>query len=236
MLDPTGRVAIVSGANRGIGRALALRLASVGWRLSLGARQPETLNTAFGPDTEDRRHFRFDALDRVSFSDWVAGTLSAFGRIDALVNNAGTSNKFTIENGNEADLDALWAINVKGPLFMTRFCLPYLRVSGQGRILNVASLSGKRVRNENVAYNMTKHALIALSHGTRRIGWEDGIRVTTLCPSFVRTDLTADATKVKPDAMIPPEDLAELAITALALPNNTAIPELLVNCRLEDQF
>ena len=100
----------------------------------------------------------------------------------------------------------------------------------------MASLSGKRVRNENVAYNMTKHALIALSHGTRRIGWEDGLRVTTLCPSFVRTDLTADVTKVGPEAMIPPEDLAELAVTALMLPNNAAIPELLVNCRLEDQF
>ena len=236
MLDPIGRVAMVSGANRGIGRALAARLASAGWRLSLGARQPETLTTAFGPETEDRRHFRFDAVDRASYSDWVAGTLTAFGRIDALVNNAGTSNRFTIENGDEADLDTLWTVNVKGPLFMTRFCLPHLRVSGQGRILNVASLSGKRVRNENVAYNMTKHALVALSHGTRRIGWEDGIRVTTLCPSFVRTGLTADVTKVEPEAMIPPEDLAELAITALALPNNAAIPELLVNCRLEDQF
>lgn len=236
MLDPTDRVVMISGANRGIGKALAERLALAGWRLSLGARQPETLRAAYGPETGTRRHFRFDALDRACYSDWVAGTLDAFGRIDALINNAGTTNRFSIETGDEADLDALWTINIKGPLFMTRFCLPHLRRSGQGRILNVASLSGKRVRNENVAYNMTKHALIALSHGTRRVGWEDGIRVTTLCPSFVRTDLTADVTKVAPDEMIPPEDLAELAVTALSLPNNAAIPELLVNCRLEDQF
>lgn len=234
--NPTDRVALVSGANRGIGRALAERLAATGWSLSLGARDLETLTTAFGPETDKRRHFRFDALDRKSYSDWVGDTLRAFGHIDALVNNAGTSNGFSIEAGDEADLDALWTTNVKGPLFMTRFCLPHLRVSGQGRILNVASLSGKRVRNENVAYNMTKHALIALSHGTRRLGWEDGIRVTTLCPSFVRTDLTSTVTKVRPEEMIQPEDLAELAITALMLPNNAAIPELLVNCRLEDQF
>jgi len=236
MLDPTGRVAMISGANRGIGQALALRLASAGWRLSLGARQPETLTDAFGPETGNRKHFHFDALARPSYQAWVDGSVSAFGRIDALVNNAGTSNKFSIEAGEESELDALWTINVKGPLFMTRFCLPHLRASGEGRILNVASLSGKRVRNENVAYNMTKHALIALSHGTRRIGWKDGIRVTSLCPGFVRTDLTANVIKVSPEAMIPVEDLAELAVTALMLPNNAAIPELLVNCRLEDQF
>ena len=236
MLDPQGRVYLVSGANRGIGATIAHHLAAAGCRLSLGARRIETLVEAFDPETEDRRHFRFDATDRATFAPWVDGTLAAFGRIDGLVNNAGTSNRFSIEEGDEQDLDALWEINIKGPLFMTRLCLPHLRSSGTGRILNVASLSGKRVRNENVAYNMTKHALIALSHGSRRIGWDHGLRVTTLCPSFVSTDLTAAVTKVTPEDMIAAEDLAEMAVTALHLPNNAAVPELLVNCRLEDQY
>jgi len=236
MLDLADRVVLISGANRGIGRALAERLAAAGCRLSLCARDPDTLKAAFGPETDRRRHFRFDATERPTYAATVDGTLAAFGQIDVLVNNAGASNRFSIEAGDEADLDALWTINVKGPLFMTRFCLPHLRVSGSGRILNIASLSGKRVRNENVAYNMTKHALVALSHGTRRIGWDDGIRVTTLCPSFVRTDLTADATKVPPERMIQADDLAEMAAVALALPNTAAVPELLVNCRLEDQY
>jgi len=227
---------MITGANRGIGAALARSLAAAGCRLSLGARRVDSLVEAFGPETDRRRYARFDAQDRDSFAAWVDDTLTAFGGIDILVNNAGTSNTFSIEQGAEADLDALWAINVKAPLFLTRACLPHLRKSGTGRVLNVSSLSGKRVRNENVAYNMTKHALIALSHGTRRIGWDDGIRVTTLCPSFVRTDLTADATKVTADAMIQAEDLAELAVTALSLPNTAAVPELLVNCRLEDQY
>ena len=236
MLDPKGRVVLISGANRGIGAAIAQRLATMGCHLSLGARDPEALAAIFGPETDTLRHFRYDAMDRGSYGAWVDGSLAAFGQMDALVNNAGTSNSFSIEAGDEADLDALWEVNIKGPLFMTRACLPHLRRTGTGRILNVASLSGKRVRNENVAYNMTKHALIALSHGTRRIGWDDGIRVTTLCPSFVRTDLTSSVTKVDPDYMIQADDLAELAATALHLPNTAAVPELLVNCRLEDQY
>jgi NAD(P)-dependent dehydrogenase (short-subunit alcohol dehydrogenase family) len=123
---------------------------------------------------------------------------------------------------------------VKGPLFLTRACLPHLKASGNGRIVNVVSLSGKRVRNENIAYNMTKHAMMALTHGTRRIGWEHGVRATALCPSFVATDLTAGVTKVAREEMIEPGDLAELAATAIALPNTAAMAEMLVNCRLED--
>ncbi|MCC0031430.1 MAG: SDR family NAD(P)-dependent oxidoreductase, partial [Brucellaceae bacterium] len=131
-------------------------------------------------------------------------------------------------------LDALWAVNVKGPLFLTRACMPHLKAAGAGRVVNVASLSGKRVRNENIAYNMTKHAIMALTHGTRRIGWEHGVRATALCPGFVATDLTADVTKVARDEMIEPGDLAELAATVIALPNTAAVAEVLVNCRLED--
>ena len=133
MLDPAGRVVLVSGANRGIGRAIAERLAAAGCRLSLGARRPETLAEAFGPENADRRHFRYDAFERETYGAWVEGTLAAFGRIDALVNNAGTSNRFSIEAGDEADLDALWTANIKGPLFMTRYCLPHLRATGTGR-------------------------------------------------------------------------------------------------------
>jgi NAD(P)-dependent dehydrogenase (short-subunit alcohol dehydrogenase family) len=236
MLTPTNRVVMITGASRGIGAALARHLAALGSRLSLGARQTQDLEAAFGPETDHRRYFRFDARDRATFEPWIDGTVSAFGGLDVLVNNAGASNTFSIEEGAEADLDALWAINVKAPLFLIRYALPHLHRSGTGRILNVASLSGKRVRNENVAYNMTKHALIALSHGTRRIGWEDGIRVTTLCPSFVRTDMTSNVTKVARDDMIQAEDIVDLAATAMHLPNNAAIAEMLVNCRLEDQY
>lgn len=235
MIEPTGRVVMISGGSRGIGLAIAQVLHAKGYSVSVGARNVGALERALGDQAGSRLLCaRYEASDRASHEAWLAATLEKFGRLDALVNNAGTSNTFSIEAGEEADLDALWTINVKGPLFLTRVCLPHLKAAGSGRIINVASLSGKRVRNDNIAYNMTKHAVLALTHGTRRIGWDHGVRATAICPSFVATDLTADVTKVSPDEMIDPLDLAELAATAIALPSTAAMAEMLVNCRLED--
>jgi len=75
---------------------------------------------------------------------------------------------------------------------------------------------------------------MALTHGTRRLGWEHGVRATALCPSFVDTDLTAGVTKITREEMIDPADLAEMAAMVIALPNTATVAEMLVNCRLED--
>ncbi|MFW5832520.1 MAG: SDR family NAD(P)-dependent oxidoreductase [Pseudomonadota bacterium] len=235
MLEPEGRVVLVSGASRGIGAAIAGHLLARGYTVSLGARDPADLAAVSDGFPEARvHHARYDAEDRASHAAWVEAALDRFGRIDGLVNNAGIGVKGTIETVDEADLDRIWAVNVKAPLNMIRLCLPALRRSGSGRIANVASLSGKRVRNDNVAYNMSKFAVLALTHGARRLGWEDGVRATAICPSFVRTDLVADVTKVAQHEMIDPDDLATLVETVMALPNTASVAELLVNCRLED--
>ncbi len=235
MLDPTGRVIMVSGANRGIGRAVTRLLHKKGYSISAAARDAEALASDLGDLADDRLLCaRYDAADRASHAAWVEATAERFGRIDGLVNNAGASNSFSIEHGDEADLDALWAINFKGPLFMTRVCLPHLKASGSGRIINLSSLSGKRIRNDNIAYGATKFAMMALNQATRRAGWDHGVRATVVCPGFVETDLTSEVTKMSRDEMIAPGDLAELICTVIALPNTAAIAELLVNCRLED--
>lgn len=236
MLNPEGRVIMVSGASRGIGLAIVRTLLAKGYAVSAGARDPERVRAGLdgAPGGDKLLCARYDAADRTSHEAWLGATLDRFGRLDGLVNNAGTSNTFSIEEGEEAELDALWAINVKGPLFLTRICLPHLKAAGNGRVINVASLSGKRVRNENIAYNMTKHAVMALTHGTRRIGWDHGVRATAICPSFVATDLTDGVTKITREEMIDPKDFAEITALALALPNTAAMAEMLVNCRLED--
>jgi NAD(P)-dependent dehydrogenase (short-subunit alcohol dehydrogenase family) len=235
MLDPNGRVVLVSGANRGIGRAIAETLHAKGYTISLGLRDPGGAAKTFAAIAGDRLHLaHYDARDWATHEAWVASVLARYGRVDGLVNNAGAHSTKTIRDIDEATLDEVWAVNCKAPLNMIKCALPALEASGAGRVVNVASLSGKRVRNDNIAYNMTKFAVMALTHATRRLGWDQGVRATALCPSFVLTDMTAGTTKVAAANMIDAGDLAELAAMLIALPNTASIAELLVNCRLED--
>lgn len=230
------QVVLVSGATRGIGYAVTKELLEHGYPLSLGARDPARLEALFGPTGPRLAYHRYDALDAGTAQAWVDATVAQFGRIDALVNNAGTNAPLTLQDDDEAQLDRLWAINVKAPLRMARLCLPHLEASGAGRVINLASLSGKRVRNPQVGYTMTKFALMGLTHTIRHVAWDKGVRATALCPGFVRTDLTANTTKVAPQDMIPPDTIATLVRTLIELPNNAAVAELLVNCRLEDML
>lgn len=231
-----GRVVLVSGANRGIGAEIAAHLKRRGYRLSLGSRDVAQLKDQHGADGDTVLCNRFDAYDPQTARDWVDATIARFGRIDALVNNAGLAEKVELTEENDEALDRLWAVNVKAPLRMTRLCLPHLEATGAGRIVNISSLSGKRVRNSFVGYNMTKFALMGLTHTTRHVAWEKGVRATAVCPSFVRTEMSSYTSKVRPEDMIQPETMTDLVRTLIELPNNAAIAELLVNCRLEDML
>ena len=234
--SPKSPVALISGANRGIGSSIARELHAAGYSLSLGARCVASLENAHGPETADCLHCLFDAQDKDGAAAWVERTLKRFQRIDVLVNNAGSAERISLLDDNEEGLDRLWEINVKAPLRMTRLCLPHLAKSGRGRIINIASLSGKRARNAYVGYNMTKFAMLGLSHTTRHVAWDQGVRVTAVCPSFVKTDMTADVTRIDRDEMIDPDTLAGLVRHVIELPNNAAIAELLVNCLKEDML
>jgi len=233
MLAAGERVVMISGANRGIGAATARRLAAGGFRLSLGVRNGKTPAV---PAAERCLVARYEARERESAKAWVDATLERFGRIDALVNNAGIARDSTIEDETEDTLEEMWLVNVKAPLRVIRAALPHLKKSGVGRVVNIASLSGKRVKNAHAGYAMTKFALMALTHSVRRLGWEHGIRATAICPSFVATDMTADVQDVDRAEMIPPAEIAELVATVLSLPNNAAVAELLVNMRYEEML
>jgi NAD(P)-dependent dehydrogenase (short-subunit alcohol dehydrogenase family) len=230
MLDPAGRVVLVSGASRGIGRAVAKRLLAAGYAVSAGLRDLSALAAAPRLQTH-----RYEAEEAGAAEAWVAAAHARFGRIDAVVNAAGINPVWRALDADEAALDAMLRINVKAPMRVARAAWPHLVAAGDGRIVNIASLSGKRVRNANAGYAMSKFALVAATHALRREGWAHGIRVSALCPGFVATDMTAAADFPR-DAMTDPRDVAVLVETLLRLPGNAAIAELLVNCRLEDML
>ncbi|MBE9604439.1 SDR family NAD(P)-dependent oxidoreductase [Acetobacteraceae bacterium H6797] len=229
MLDPKGRVAMVSGGSRGIGKAIAERLLALGYTVSIGVREPSRIEPREGMSVH-----RYDATEAAAAAAWVEATTALHGRIDVLVNAAGINSMARLSDGDETALDSLWLVNVKAPMRLIRAAWSALAAGGEGRVINLASLSGKRVKNDNVGYAMSKSALISLTHAVRREGWELGIRASAVCPGFVETDMTGHVTKLPRDQMSKPEDLAELVATLVRLPNTATVAELLMNCRHED--
>lgn len=222
---------MVSGASRGIGRAVLERLLASGFLVSAGVREPRGLC-----DGADLLVHRYDAESIASAQAWIEATLARFGRLHVLVNAAGINPKAGLMDSDETALDRMWEVNVKGPMRLIRMALPHLATCGEGRVVNLASMSGKRVRNPNTGYALSKFSVVALTHAVRRAGWEEGVRATAICPSFVATDMTAETTVWPREKMTDPADLAQLIETAILLPNTATIAELLVNCRLEDML
>lgn len=225
---------MISGANRGLGNAIARRLHADGYNVSAGGRNLAALEASLADCAGDRLIcHRYDAADAGSDAIWLAATLDRFDSLDGLVNNAGIIDTALFEDLTDDSLDEMWAVNVKAPTRMIRLALPALRTSGYGRVVNIASLSGQRVAGTFApGYAMSKHAVIALSEAVKQAAWADGVRVTAVCPGFIATDMTSDFGE-DPSTMIDADDLAELLSTTLRLPNTAAVAQLNVSCRLE---
>ncbi len=224
------RVALISGANRGIGAAIASNLAASGWRLSLGLRNPSTL--ADPPNGALLQPF--DAASGKDEAPWVEATLDRFGRIDAVINNAGIMIPKTVVEIDDDAIDALLQVNVKSPLRLVRAAYPALAASGRGRVVTIASLSGKRVKTAAAgSYSVSKFAALALAHAIRHAGWEDGVRSTAICPGFVATDMAQALTEFDPKIMTQPAEIARIVALVLDLPNTASIAEIPVNCQAD---
>lgn len=232
MTDTTARVAMISGAGRGIGAEIATALARAGWRLSLGARDPARLTPPDGALAH-----RFDARDPGSERLWVGATAERFGRIDAVIANAGIMIPKTVIAADDADLDDLIQVNVKSPLRLVRAAWPHLVASGHGRVVTIASLSGKRVKSATSGlYAVSKFAALALTHAIRHAGWDEGVRATAICPGFVATDMAAGLANRPPEAMTQPQDVARIVAFLLDLPDTASIAEIPINSTLEDSW
>ena len=186
------RACIVSGASRGIGRATAVALASEGASVLLVGRSAEALaevarecdNAGGRPRT-----FELDITEPDAGTRVVTECLERFGRIDALVNNAGTSSVRTLEQLTDADWQEQWELNVMAPMRLMRAAAPAMALSGWGRIVNVSSSSGKRPGRRNVAYSVTKAAELSLSRSFADLYAPEGVLVNAIAPGPVGTEL-----------------------------------------------
>jgi len=229
-----GRVAMISGASRGIGAAVAEELAARGWKLSLGMREPAPPEWADGGNVHV---FRYEAADPGAAAKWVADAGAFHGRIDAVIANAGVMIPRSVIEAEDADLDRLFEINVKAPRRLVKAAWEALAATGRGRVMILASLSGKRVKSaKSGSYAVSKFAAVALSHAIRQAGWGLGIRATAICPGFVATDMAHAVTDLSDSDMTKPGDLAAVIAALLDLPNEASVAEFAVNCQLEEFF
>ena len=236
------RKILISGASRGIGKAIAIRLLKEGHSISLGVRKEEDLiNTSLDPSTNNPEKLfvhKYDANVNSSSKEWVESTVKTFKNIDTVIHCAGIFKRTNlIFNDYEIkDIENIWKVNVMGPWILTKDAWKYLSMSDSGRIIVLVSMSGKRSKGSFASYSMSKFALMSLCQTMRNEGWEHGIRVTAICPGWVNTDMAKDINNFPKEDMTQTKDIAKICSTLLELPNSSVPFELALNCQHETKI
>jgi 3-oxoacyl-[acyl-carrier protein] reductase len=192
-----GRVVLVTGASRGIGRAVAAALAAEGAMVVLGARDAERLSAAVGAITAAGGRAEAVTLDvtgRPSVEAAVAHVLEAHGRVDGLVNNAGVARDNLLIRMKDDEWDEVLSTNLKGAFLCTQAVLRPMLKQRSGRIVNVASVVGEVGNAGQANYAASKAGLVGFTKSVAREVASRGITVNAIAPGFIETDMTAAMT------------------------------------------
>jgi NAD(P)-dependent dehydrogenase (short-subunit alcohol dehydrogenase family) len=226
-----GQLAVVTGASRGVGQAIALALAAGGANLCLVGRDPGSLESVARAATGDaHRCYRADLAAEADV-EALAGALERdFPRVDVLVHAAGVLHWGPLETGTPAQLDNHYRTNLRAPWVLTQRLLARLR-SVQGQVVFVNSSAGLAARANAVQYAATKHALKALADGLREEVNADGIRVLSLFLGRTATRMQAELHALEgkafdPAALVQPQDVAALVLQALSLPRSVEVTDI----------
>lgn len=229
--QPAGRprIAAITGAGRGIGRAVALRLAREGYGLALAARTTAEIEATAGQCHEAgaaARAWTVDVASEEQVRRWVEEVVAEFGSVSALINNAGVFLDRPVIETTPEDWDRLMAVNLRGPFLCTRAFAPAIIAAGGGHIINMSSTSGKKPYVRQGAYCASKYALLGLTKVLALELREKGVHVSAVCPGGVDTDLVREHLD-RPD-WLEPEDVAEVVIFLLRLPARAAVDEVVL--------
>ncbi len=224
MVSLDGRVALVTGASRGIGAAIARSLDGAGVRLGLASRSGDDLGLA------DVVAQPADVRDAAALAAIVAATVERFGRLDILVVNAGVGAYGPILDLPPEHIDEMIDVNVKGAINAVRAALPHLMRSEAGDLVMIASEAGRRGLPLEAVYCASKFAQVGLTAALDHELREHGIRCTNICPGGVATDFAMGRGRT-PDmpalsGMMRPEDVAETVMFALTRPRTHRILEV----------
>ncbi|MBS0447692.1 MAG: SDR family oxidoreductase [Proteobacteria bacterium] len=206
LFDLSGRVALVTGGNSGIGRAIAWALAAAGARVVLAARRADALATAvadFAGDGLTAAALPCDFADRSIYAGIAARAAAPFGAPDILVNAAGINARLPFDHDDDRHWDDTLAINLTAPFLLTRALAPAMRARGWGRIVNIASLQSLRAFANSAPYGASKGGIAQLTRATAEHWSRHGVTCNAIGPGFFATPLTAPvlADPARADAM-----------------------------------
>ncbi|MCG6953213.1 MAG: SDR family oxidoreductase [Betaproteobacteria bacterium] len=231
-MDLKGKAALITGATSGIGLAVAESLAKAGVRLVISGRRAELL-AGHAKRLPDCVAIPGEISDAAFANDLFARAVAQTGGLDIVVNNAGRVATGPID---EIDIDTVCAmvrVNVEAAFRVAHLAVKHFRGRGSGHLINTGSVLGTKVRAQIGAYAGTKHAVEALSEALRLELAGSGIRITTVEPGLVRTDLHRDIAKkegVLPDVAEPltPADVARCVLFALDQPPHVNLPRIML--------
>ncbi len=200
----TPKVWFITGASKGLGLTLAKQLLAAGDYVAATSRTTQALTDAVGQASSDRfLPLEMDLASEASVAQAVAATVSAFGRLDVVVNNAGYLQFGTLEELSDAEMRQTFDVNVFGTLNVIRHALPQLRAQRVGHIFNIASIAGYSAEFPGSgSYSATKFALVGLSEALSAEAKPFGIRVTVVYPGTFRTNFLAGSSLMMPAAPV----------------------------------
>ena len=233
------RTILISGANRGIGLNIAYRELKEGNRISAGIRDIESIKgSIIDPNKWPEGKIiinKYDALDKSSAEKWISNTVNKFGSFDSVINCSGILSKvpFLFEDGDEKEILNTLNINFLAIWNLCRLSWENLCKSKRGRIIVLVSMSGKRSKGDLAAYSASKFALMGLCQTMKNKGWDENIRITAICPSWVNTKMAENISSIEKKNMTQPEDIADICSTILKLPTQSVPFEIALNCNYE---
>jgi len=226
-----GKIALITGASRGIGKGIAEGFAREGAALVLVARDIDRLRKIEEEMSAERRNvviIQADVTNEEQVQEAFQHTMRLFGRLDILVNNAGVFDGGPLDELTLEAWEKVMAVNLRGPFLCTREALRIMKPQQGGRIINIGSISAQRVRPNSAAYSTSKHGIWGLTQVTQLEGRPYGISCCCLHPGNVEVETLADTQRRKQEPVMQASELAEAAITMAALPAHISMLEAIV--------
>ena len=221
-----GKVALVTGAGRGIGKAVARSLARAGCHVILSSRtfaQIEDVEREIRREGGSATVVGADLTDDDAIAYLVDESRRACGAVDILVNNAGWGKRATVVKARIEDWDQTFRLNLRAPMILAQRFLPAMIEKGEGAVINVGSVSGKSGEANGAAYSASKFGLIGFTQSLYEEVREHGIKVAVILPGFVDTPMIPPVKHLDRSKMIQAEDVAQSVLYILSSPP-TACP------------